>query len=75
MIREGPVTAYLLGEPQSGLRAADREGRSALMRSADESSSFRNESSSTSTLIEKQSYASNITWVVDNHQGGRPKEK
>src|SRR5215211_7807824 len=43
------------------------------MRSADESSSFRNESSPTSTLTEKQSYASNITWVVDNHQGERPK--
>jgi hypothetical protein len=27
MMREGYVSAYLLGEPQSGHRAADREGR------------------------------------------------
>ena len=78
MMRNAYAAAHLLGEPQPGLRAADHERRTdrspVLKEPAGESPSFRTESSSTSTLIEKPSYASNITWTVDNRPREGPKE-
>ena len=57
-------------------RTADRApSRRSRKRPADESPFSRTESSSTSTLIEKFSYANNVTWTVHNRLRERTKRE